>query len=374
MRVLRGSWDLDFALTEDQLMLRNLVERFVTERYDTATRPLHETPAAGFTPGNWSLLAETGLLALPFEEAVGGLGGGPVEIITVMEVLGRGLVAEPYLSSILMGGLLLQAAGTEAQKAGWLEAVVAGEGHVALALAEPGSRFDVDFAATEARGASGAVTLSGFKTFVLAGEATQVYVVTARDSGGQIGLYLVRSDAPGLVVQSYRLLDGATAQELTLTGVPAEPLEGGITALNAVVQTARLAACAEMLGVMSMLFDVTLEYLKTRKQFGVPIGSFQALQHRMADLYASLEQSRSIILKAALAPEDERAAATAAAKAYVSTAAVKLAEEAVQLHGGMGVSEELIVGHGLKRVLVLASLFGDANVELTRYLTLTGRA
>lgn len=362
---------LDFNLTDEQQMLKNLVERFAAERFSAADRPMHETPPAGFNADNWALLAEVGLLALPFSEDDGGLGGGLVEITTVMEAMGRGLVAEPYLSSILLAGQLLARAGDDDQKGRWIAPIMTGEAHLAAAFAEPDSRFNLGKVKTAATVSSGGIVLNGHKTFILAGEATQAYIVSAVDLDGRICLYLIEADAPGLIVQSYRLLDGATAQTLVLNNVAAASLSGGLDALEDVAQAVRIAACAEMLGIMSTLFDVTLEYLKTRKQFGVPIGSFQALQHRMADLYASLEQSRSMVLRAALSSDADRPAATAATKAYVSAAAIKLAEDAVQLHGGMGVSDELIIGHGLKRILVLANLFGDADAELVRYQRLT---
>jgi alkylation response protein AidB-like acyl-CoA dehydrogenase len=358
---------LDFRISEEQQMLRDMVERFARDRYDPATRPHHRVPAQGFDETNWTLLAELGLLALPFAEADGGLAGAPVDLMVVGEALGRGVVAEPYLAEILYAGQLLARAGTTEQKQRLIPGIIGGAVHLAVAHAEPASRFTLD--RVETRYADGRI--NGTKTFVLAGSGTDAFIVSALDPLGMPSLFLVEADAPGIGRHDYRLVDGATAAELHLADAPAQPMAGGIDALLATVDALRVPIAAEMVGLMSTLFDTTLDYIRTRQQFGAPIGSFQAIQHRMADQYLALEQSRSQLYRAALAQGEASAAARIGAKAYIAEAGLRMAEEAIQLHGGMGITDELIVGHAYKRLLVLASLFGDPDLEIRRYAAAT---
>jgi alkylation response protein AidB-like acyl-CoA dehydrogenase len=358
---------LDFSISEEQQMLRDMVERFAKDRYDPAQRPAHHVPAAGFDAGNWALLAELGLLALPFDEADGGLAGSPTDLMIVAEALGRGVVAEPFLSGILIAGQLLAIAGTAGQKAHWLDRIIAGSAHIALAHSEPDSRFALDrVSATVVDG-----RISGTKSFILGGTASDAFIVSARTQDGAIGLFLVDAAAPGIRRHDYRLVDGSTAIEIGFADTPADPMAGGLDDLLALVDALRVPIAAEMLGLMSTLFDVTLDYIRVRRQFSAPIGSFQAIQHRMADQYLALEQSRSLLFRAAMTGGDAGNAARRAAKAYIAAAGVRLGEEAIQLHGGMGVTDELIVGHAHKRMLLLASLFGDADSELSGYLAAT---
>lgn len=364
---------MDFELDEEQGMVRDLVTRFVGDRSGLEARVRARREPEGFSTENWRMLGELGLLALPFGTEAGGMGGGQVDLVTVMEQLGRGLVAEPYLSDLLLAGRLLERAGTPAQRDEWLPGILSGERRLALAHVERGARFNPLFVEcrAERRGERGA--LLGTKTFVQAGEGADCFIVSARESGHPdetegLTLWLVPADAVGLERHTYRLVDGSVALELRLQDVEGEPLGGGAAALLASFDEARIAACAEMVGIMAMLFDATLEHLRTRKQFGQPIGSFQAIQHRMADQYAGLEQSRSHMLRAALRPGD--LAAIAGAKAFISATAIKLAEDCVQFHGGMGVTDELVIGHGHKRILLLASLLGDSESELRRYVEL----
>lgn len=357
---------MDFKIDEDQQMLRDMVERFVLDRYDPSQRPAHRIPAAGFDAANWALLAELGLLALPFGEEEGGLGGSAIDMMIVSEALGRGVVAEPFLPEILIAGQLLARAGTPEQKQRWLADIVSGAAHLALAHSEPDALFSLDAVTTRATDDH----LTGTKTFVLGGTDTDGFIVSARDSSGKIGLFLVDAAAPGLTRQDYRLIDGSTAIEIRFENTPAGPMAGGFDMLLALVDSLRVPIAAEMLGLMSTLFDVTLDYIKVRKQFGTAIGSFQAIQHRMADQYLALEQSRSLLFRAAMMKGEDAEAARLAAKAYIAAAGVRLGEEAIQLHGGMGVTDELIVGHAHKRILLLASLFGDADQELSRYITI----
>ena len=360
-----GAWremgtSVDFALTGEQEMVRSLVERFVSDRYATTDRALHRAPACGYSVENWALLAEMGLLGLNFAELYGGMGSGEVEMATTMEALGRGLVAEPYLNEIVLAGRTLEIAGTETQRQAWIPRILSGETHLALAYAEHTARYDLRSCQTVLE--TGRVT--GNKTLVCAG--ADALIVTAADTNG-IHLCLVDSRARGLVCRDYRLVDGSVASEITLDRVDCDILPADPCALQKGAQSARIAACAEMIGVMTFLFDTTLDYVKQRRQFGAAIGSFQAIQHRLADVYASLELARAHLYRSMLTPPPARNAAIAAGKSFISSVAIKLGEECIQLHGGMGVSDEVSIGHAHKRILVLASFLGDADYELMRY-------
>ncbi len=352
---------MNFDLNEDQALLKASVERFVADRYggDIERRRGYLQQAHGFSPDNWRVLAELGLLALPFAEADGGLGGGPVELITVAETLGSGLVVEPWLTATVLAGRLLADAGSPAQKAAWLPAIIDGSARVTLAQAEHDGRYAIDFAATAVRGGR----ISGRKTFVLGAPGADALIVTARGDDG-VGLHLVRTDANGVDIRPYRIADGSLAGEVALHEAAAEPLPGGMAALHAAVSLTMLAACGELVGLAALLHRTTVDYARTRRQFGVPIGSFQSLQHRMVDDYAALEQARSMSCRAALAPTAQQ---IAGAKAFVSEAATRIAHSAVQIHGGMGMTDELLVGHALKRVMLLARLFGDVSTQLRAF-------
>jgi alkylation response protein AidB-like acyl-CoA dehydrogenase len=366
---------VDFSLTEEQMLLRDLIERFASDRYELADRARCRAEPAGYAADNWAALAELGLLGLPFSAADGGLDGGAVEIITLMEGIGRGLVVEPVLEEVILAAGLLAEAGDERQRAAWMEPVIAGEKHLGLAHFEPAARFDLASVATVARRAGDSWRLDGEKHLVLAAGNADAFIVTARESGdaGDFGLYLVDRDAPGVGKREFRLADGSMAAALKFDGAPAgERLAGGGDAFARVVDRTRIAACAEMLGIMSRLFDATLEYVRNRKQFGAPLGSFQVIQHRLADLYVGVEQSRSQLLRAALAAEasPDFARAVAGMKSYIASAAVQVGEECIHLHGAMGTTDELAIGHGHKRILVLATLFGDTDFELERFIRL----
>jgi alkylation response protein AidB-like acyl-CoA dehydrogenase len=370
---------VNFHLTEEQSLLRDAVERFASERYDVPKRAAYRAAPAGYSAENWAELAGLGVLALPFTAEDGGLDGGPVELTTVMETLGRALAVEPVLEEVVVAGGMLAEAGTAAQKEHWLPSLMAGEAHLALAHVEKTARFDLDDVRTTARQVDGAAVLQGEKSFVPAGAAADAYIVSARQAGADgrdaLRYYLVRADSEGLERRTFRLVDGSVASQLTLDGTPGEPLEGGFERFIQVVERAQIAAGAEMLGTMSFLFDTTLEYVRNRRQFGAPLGSFQVIQHRMADLYVALELSRSQLYRAALInAEQDRARAVAGMKSYVSNAAVTMGEECIHLHGAMGTTDELSVGHAHKRLLVLATLFGDADHELNRFIELADPA
>ncbi|MFZ4687645.1 MAG: acyl-CoA dehydrogenase family protein [Polymorphobacter sp.] len=368
---------MNFDLTEDQALLKAAVERFVADSYggDLEARRAARITPAGFAAAHWTRLAQSGILALPVSAENGGLGGGRVELMTAMETMGRGLVAEPVLDVAVVAGSLLDAAGTAVQHGAVLEPLITGTMIVALAHAEREARYNLAHVATTARRRGDRVVIDGAKVAVLAGGPADMLIVSARESGDVravdgIGLWLVAVDAPGVDRRPYRLADGSVAAEITLRGVEiaaGDELRGGLAALLPVVATARLAAATEMLGLMTLLFDTTLAYVKTRTQFGQPLGGFQVIQHRMTDAYVLVEQARSQVMRAALAPDADFARAAAGAKAFVGDAALTVAHTAVQLHGGMGITDELVIGHALKRIRVLALTFGDGTAALDAY-------
>lgn len=364
---------MNFDLSEEQSLLKNLAERFVTERYDLDRRRLYLAEATGFSEQNWRQLAELGLLALPFAEEDGGFGGGAVELMVVCEALGRGLVVEPVATDLLLGGGLIARSGDDALKATWLPRIMAGEARIVLAHAEHAARFGNDGIATTATADANGWVLDGRKSFVSAAVGADAFVVSARTAEGAAALFLIEADADGLDILPYRIIDGTIAGEVRLNAVHAtSKIAPDLATLELAQDEVRLAACGEMVGIMSLLLDNTLDYVRTRKQFGGAIGSFQAIQHRLADLYAELELSRSHLLRATLSPPEKRRRSIGEAKAYTSASALHLGEECIQLHGGMGTSDELIIGHGHKRLMLLASLFGDADSELLRLNRLPG--
>jgi len=361
---------MNFDLDEDQSLLKSAVERFARDRYggDIARRRGYRMTATGFSPENWAALADLGLLALPFATADGGLGGGAIELIAVFEALGRGLVVEPLLDSIIVAGGLLDRAGTDAQRAAWLPGIIAGTKRLALAHAETAARYNLAHVETRAATSGDSVRLSGVKTFVLAAAGADALIVSATEAG-TVSFYLVPVDTPGLSIQPFRVVDGSIGAEVALRDVcvPASArLRHGLDALDTIVAQAALAASAEMLGLMTLLLDTTLDYVNTRQQFGTPLGKFQVIQHRLADAYMGIENARSALYRAAIAAPDPRAAA--GAKALISEAAITVGHTAIQLHGGMGMTDELLIGHAHKRIMLLAHHFGDARATLDRYL------
>lgn len=364
---------MEFSLTDEQVMLQRLMERFAADRYGAGQRATYRKAAAGFEPRNWQELAELGVLAAPFDAEHGGLGGGADTTLVLLESVGRALMAEPIVERVILPGRLLEQ--TPAQAAAWLPHLLSGETHFAFAHIEQTAGFRLDEVATVARQTSSGVLLDGEKTFVPAGAGADMFIVSAKGTHGDLGFHLVRSDAPGLTARPYRLADGSIACTLQLHATPAlETLDCGPTAFAQAMDEARLAAGAEMVGVMSSLFEATLEHVRTRKQFGTPLGSFQVIQHRMADLYVRLEQSRSQLYRAALTSGSDKPAAVAAMKSYISSAAVEMGEECVHFHGGMGMADEVAAGHYYKRLLVLATFLGDGEHELQRYARLAGGA
>ena len=376
-----------FTLSQEQAMLRDTVARLVRERFGFEARLKTLESAAGFDRDVWREFAELGLLGAPFGEEVGGFGGGGIELMTVMQELGRGLLLEPYLASVVLAGSLIERLGKPAQRAAYLEPMIAGETLLAFAHGEPDSRYALEQVATRAVATEGGWRLDGRKSVVLCGGDADHLVVSARTAGASdeeagIGLFLLPSDAKGLNLRAYPTIDGLRAAELELDGVivPAEAVLGApgetFPAIEATVARGIVALCGEAVGAMETCCDMTLDYLKQRKQFGVAIGSFQVLQHRMVDLRGELEQARSMAILAAgrlEAERDERERAVSAAKNLIGRAGRTIAEESIQLHGGIGMTWEYALPHFAKRLVMIDHLLGDEDHHLERFVTL-GRA
>jgi alkylation response protein AidB-like acyl-CoA dehydrogenase len=369
---------MDFNLSEEQTLLTDTVEKFAIDRYGDGQRARYLKTNTGFDAEGWRIMAEAGLFAVPFSEASGGLGARIGDLICMMKPLGKRLVAEPILGGPVLAGALMDRIGATDHVAFWAPKIIAGEAHLALAHAEKAARFRLDYVDTRFEESDGRTTLSGRKTFALAAAAADAFIVTAiekdwsKDVSSRaeaIRFFLVSAAVEGVTRRNYRLTDGSVACELDLTSVEATPMDGGFSDLEAVAAWAKIAACADMVGVMEMLFEATLDYVKVRKQFGQPIGKFQVIQHRLADLFTWLEFARSHLFRLASldidCDKDRRQ--IAGTKAFISETAIALAEEAVQLHGGMGVTDELPIGDGLKRIVFLSTLFGDASTEMARY-------
>lgn len=366
---------MNFDLSEEQSLLQSSVQRFIQNQYDLERRRKYLVEPGGFSAANYETLAELGLLMLPFSEERGGLGADPVDIMVACEAIGPGLVAEPlFASAIFSGAILNQIDGTDALA----EALCAGETRCAIAHAERKARFSLHYVEMKASAAGDGYTLDGQKTFVLNGDEGVDLIVLARTSGAAgdktgLSLFHVAAGAAGLDIKTYRAADLNLASEIDFRSTPASllgPLDGGFEIFEMAVAEATFALCAEGVGIMQAMFDETLEYVKQRKQFGVPIGSFQVIQHRMSDCYMALEQCRSMTLKAALADRSDRAAflkTIAGAKALISDKALMIGHEAIQFHGGMGVTDELVISHYHKRLQMISTLFGDVKTHLARY-------
>ncbi|MFA6310925.1 MAG: acyl-CoA dehydrogenase family protein [Sterolibacterium sp.] len=370
---------MDFNYNEEQLALQDTLRRFISKDYGFEQRRALAKSADGFSRDHWRQFADLGILALPFPEDFGGLNGNAVDSMLVMEMLGRGLVLEPYLATVILCGGLIRDNGSQVQKEALLPAIAGGELLMALAHYEAGGRYETRHVATGAKADGDGFVLNGTKAVVLAGAAAGKLIISARTSGAPndldgISLFLVEHNAPGLTVRSYATQDGARAAEINLANVrvTGDALIGAQGAALPMVERAcdyaAAALCAEAVGAMAALNEVTLEYLKTRKQFGQPIGRFQALQHRMVDMVVATEQARSMATLAAVKADSadalERRRAVSAAKAYVGQSARGVGQAAVQLHGGMGVVDELNVSHYFKRLTMINATFGDADHHL----------
>jgi alkylation response protein AidB-like acyl-CoA dehydrogenase len=373
---------MNFDLSEDDAALQDSVARWVQQRYPFDVRRKLAAASPGFSPAHWREMAQLGWLALPFDEALGGLGGGPLATALMMEQLGKGLVLEPYLPNLLLFGALLQRSA--AQREAWVPKLIDGSLQGALAWQERHGRHELADVQTILRPVGGGHVLDGEKVLVFNGAAAAQLVVSARSAGGRFdeaGLSLVRTDAaaPGVERTTMQLMDGQWVAHFRFHAVPVQagqllfaPGEA-FAPLQQTVDAAMLAMCAEALGVMQLLQATTLDYVKTRKQFGVTIGSFQALQHRLVDMYAALEQTRALLYRAVCSAEEGSADAQRdllALKVMVGRCGRLIGGEAVQMHGGMGMTDELLVGHGMKRLMVIDNSFGNADVQRVRFAAL----
>ncbi len=377
---------MDFNLSEEQGLLKDAIDKLILKEYGFEQRRRHGNTAEGWSRAFWSQLAEQGFLALPFAAEQGGLGYGPLELMLVMEALGRGLVLEPYFGSVVAAGGVLRHGASTAQLERLVPRIAAGELVLALAQTEKQSRYELGDVLCTATADGEGYVLHGTKVVVIHGDSADLLIVPARTGGSRrdrdgIGLFLVAADAAGLRRRGYRTQDGLRAADLILDGVRVGrdaligPSGGGLEILERTAEEAIAALAAESVGCMQALLDLTVDYLKQRNQFGGPIGRFQALQHRAAEMLIELEQARSMAMYAALMLDEpdpaERRRALSAVKVQIGKSGRFVAQQAVQLHGGIGVTEECAVGHYFKRLTMMEALFGDSDHHLAR-LALAG--
>ena len=376
---------MDFNFTEEQQMVRDGLSRLVREQYDWETRRSAIEGDSGWRPEIWAQLAELGILGMPFSEDDGGFGGGAIDAMVVMEEFGKGLVVEPFVPTVVCAGGFLKHAGTDAQKEEHIGGIVSGERIYAFAYAEPRGRYDyADLTTTAKKDGSGYV-LNGHKAVVIGAPWATHLVVTARTSGGQrdregVSVFVVDKNAGGVVTRDYPTVDGRRASEVYFenVSVPSDALLGqdgnGLPLIEQVTDEAIAAQCAEACGAMKVAHGMTVEYSRQRKQFGVPIGSFQVLQHRMVDMFTEYEQSVSMTYLATLkldAPLAERQRTVSAAKVRVGQAARFVGQEAIQIHGGMGMTDELAIGSYFKRLTIFDSEFGNVDHHMKRHVALS---
>jgi pimeloyl-CoA dehydrogenase small subunit len=372
---------MDFDFSEEQALLRDTVGRLMADRYDFAARNAHAGSELGWSAQMWAAFAELGLLAVPFAEEAGGIGGGPVETMIVMEAMGRALALEPYLATVVLSGALLRHGGSKRQIAEHVPAVIAGERRIAFAHSERDARYDLGHVTVRAKKQRRGWALEGAKSLVLDGDSADWLIVSARTGGAAtdrdgIGLFLVDARAPGISRRGYAMQDARRAAEIAFDGVQAAPETalgdpaGALPLIERAVDEAIAALCAEAVGTMAEMHEATVAYIKERKQFGVPIGSFQVLQHGAVDMFVALEQARSMAMLAAMmageADAAKRAPAIAAAKVQIGRSGRLVGQHAIQLHGGMGMTAELKVGHCFKRATMIDLTFGNADHHLAR--------
>lgn len=367
---------MDFEYSEEQRLLSETLRRFLATGYNFDARAKIMASATGFSDDVWSALAEMGVLGVPFAESHGGFGGTTVDMMVVLEQLGEALVVEPYLPTVGLGGQFIARAGTKAQQDAILPGLIQGKTKMAFAHTERGARYELAHVETRGRASGDGFTLDGEKCVVLHGGAADLLVVSALVEQG-ISLFLVPRDARGLTVTEARGVDAHRVADVRLSGVTVGrdavigAVGDGLPVIEDVVDYATLLVCAEAVGAIKYAHEATLDYLKQRRQFGVPIGTFQALQHRMVDILMSYEQARSMVTLACVkidsANAAERRRIVSAAKIKIADAARHVSQESVQLHGGMGMTEELKISHTFRRLTMIAQLFGDADHHLARF-------
>lgn len=370
---------MDFRITDEQRMLDDSAAKFLAGQFTFDTYRKQLDAGVAFDDTRWQAIADLGWLALPFPEAVGGYNGTLIDIQLVARRLGERLCTDPWLACAVVPGKALEYAGSPAATA-LLTRIVSGETRAALAAYEAASHYDVEIIATRAAG-TGGITLDGAKSVVFGAQYAQMILVTARDEEGEALLVAVPADAKGLAATHYRVLDGSRAAEIVLKGVqlPATAVlargEAALDAVRRALDVANAAICADLLGAVGAMLQKTQEYARTRKQFGVAIGSFQVIQHYLVDMFIEVQQSESLVWMAGIrgdtADRGEREKAISTAKAYLARSAVQVAQKAVQIHGGIGVTEELDIGHYFRRVTHYAQLHGDRDCHVQRYMRVT---
>jgi pimeloyl-CoA dehydrogenase small subunit len=372
---------MNFDLTEEQQLLKDSVTRLLADRYGFENRKAFQASPDGWSRDLWRQYGELGLLGVAFSEADGGFGGGPVETMLIQEAFGRSLALEPYLATIVLAGGLIRRGGSAEQRTTLIPAIASGELLLAFAHSERQSGHDLFDVGVSAKKDGGFYVLNGEKGLVLHGGCADKLIVSARKAGERrdktgIGLFLVDAKADGVTRRGYPTQDGMRAAEVTLSNVrvPAkDELSAGedpFPLIERVIDEAIAATSAEAVGAMSEALDMTVDYLKTRKQFGVPIGSFQALQHRASDMVVALEQARSMMMLATMMAGEnkagERAKAISAAKVQIGRSARSIGQQSIQLHGGIGMTMEYKLGHLFKRLTMIDVLFGDADYHLEK--------
>jgi pimeloyl-CoA dehydrogenase small subunit len=370
---------MDFDLSEEQRLLKESIDGLLADAYDFDARKKYMAETGGWSRVMWGKLAEQGLLGLPFAEEDGGFGAGGVETMIVMEAMGRALVLEPYLATVVIAGGFLRHGASPVQKGVHVAGIVDGSKSYGFAQLEKQSRYDLFDVATSAKKNGDGWIIDGEKFVVLNGDSADSLIVTARTHGAQrdktgIGVFIVPANAKGVTRKGYPTQDGLHAADITFTGVEVGAAIGdpdnALPLIERVVDEARIALCAEAVGLMDESLKLTVEYIKTRKQFGVAIGSFQALQHRAADMFVALEQARSMSLFATMAGEfedaKERTTAIAAAKVQIGKSAKFVGQQSIQLHGGIGMTMEAKIGHYFKRLSMIESTFGDTDYHQRR--------
>lgn len=378
---------MDFDLSEEQRLLKESVDRLILDQYGFEQRKKYMQEPDGWSRALWQQYADLGLLALPFSEEDGGIGGTPVETMLVMEAFGRGLILEPYFATVVLGGGFLRMGGSPEQRAELIPQVIEGKLLLAFAQTEPQSRYDLFDVATTAKKDGDGWVLDGKKIVVQHGDCADKLIVSARVSGGRadrdgIALFLVDAKAPGVSRNSYLTQDNLRAADVTLAGVKVSAADvigepgKALPLIERVVDAGIAALAADAVGGMQSMLDTTVEYLKIRKQFGVAIGSFQALQHRAAEMLIELEQARSMALYGTMAAEEadpvERRKAIAATKVQIGKSGKFIGKYSVHLHGGIGTTMECSIGHYFKRTTMIDLMFGDADYQLAALAKLGG--
>ena len=375
---------MDFTFNEEQTLIQRQVEQFIQRDYDWESRQSLISTDSGYSLDNWNTFAELGWLGISLSDDSGGFGGSSIDTMILMEEFGKGLVLEPFLETVVMSAELIDKAGTSEQKKDVLTGVLEGKIQLALAYAEPQSRFNLADVMTEAKLESDNFILNGFKSVVMNGPNANKFIISARTSGSQrdesgISLFLVDAEVSGLSSRDYQTVDNRRASELTLESVviPRSCLIGeldeGFMVLDAAIDRSILAISAEAVGAMEVLYKTTVEYTKTREQFGTPIGKFQVLQHRMVDMFMEYEQCKSLLYMATMKHDEDSADAKKAIsglKYQIGNASKFIGQQSVQLHGGMGVTDELNVGHYFKRLTTIGTIFGNSDYHLKKYTSL----